>query len=86
MILATLMVEYAHTQGLGKSIGTQMNFGECILGQTLPFRGSYIIPSGHPVHRKTAVTIAILGSPNFCPGIIYRFRATDTYGALTNVA
>ena len=58
MILATLMVEYAHTQGLGKSIGTQMNFGECILGHTLPFRGSYIIPSGHPVHRKTGVTIA----------------------------
>ena len=61
MILATLMVEYAHTQGLGKSIGTQMNFGECILGYPLSFRGTYIIPTCKPVHRFSAVTIAING-------------------------
>ena len=64
MILATLMVEYAHTQGLGKSIGTQMNFGECILGQTLTFRGTYSILTCKPVHRFSAVTIATRLSPS----------------------
>jgi hypothetical protein len=64
MILATLMVEYAHTQGLEKSIGTQMNFGECILGHTLPFRGNYIIPSGHPLQRMKLVTIATYRFPD----------------------
>ena len=43
--LTTLMVEFAHTQGLENSMGTQMNFRECILGNTSSFRGSNIIPT-----------------------------------------
>ena len=56
--LTTLMVEFARTQGLEKSSGTQMNFEECILGHPSSFRGSYIIPTEEPVHRFLAVTIA----------------------------
>ena len=43
--LTTLMVEFAHNQGLEKSSGTQMNFWECILGNPSSFRGSNIIPT-----------------------------------------
>ena len=57
--LTTLMVEFAHTQGLEKSRGTQMNFGECILGHTLFFRGSNIIPTLSTVYKFSEEGIAI---------------------------
>ncbi len=53
------MVEFAHTQSLEKSIDTQMNFGECILGYPLSFRGTYIIPTKEPAHRIILETMSI---------------------------
>ena len=56
--LTTLMVEFARTQSLEKSIDTQMNFGECILGYPLSFRGTYIIPTKEPTHRIILETMS----------------------------
>ena len=57
--MTTLNVELGHNHSFEKSMGTQKNFGGCILSHPLPFGGSNIIPSGELSQRFPRVTIAI---------------------------